>query len=653
MAFAVDDFPDAAGPSMAIAILVFSIAENNWDAGRQSCNVAPIPVPAQYVAVKFSWRAVLGICGIVAAIAVNAFYARSGFRPVMPWLLVAAVVSVALALRQPDNRLHFALPGRNDFFAAGILMLAMAPLYWWRLYTVPFQVNSDEVTIMLVAKQLISAPQTDVFGISSIFGFPSAVFLFVGRLAEKLGGIGLHNARVVHSSLGMGCVLLAYGLFRQFVTPLRAATVAVLLGANHALFAISRMAMRENTGLFLELLALWLVVFGIQRKSRTGIFLGGAVVGIAFYAYFPARIALVVILGLLFCIAVLTSRRDATKLLAGYSAVFLIGWAMVAAPVMIASRANSELAFGYARQQFLIYPEGRKLAQDWTGEKTPSGAWKANIRNGLTMFNSRLHDQGYIYPNYKHSFVDPLTGVLLWLGFVLATVRVYRSRRRLLDGDKAGATAIGDLTALVGFLGIYLSCALLITKAPNYTRLLVVLPFISYLAGAALWPICGWLADRFRGRQRGSAGFTHAATAVCAVAIIAFWNVSIFNDFVTLGRRDGNDVGSTARYVESRQNAPGYTWILAADKSSPYFSWGDDWQWRDWVGFFAGSTQKTIVYSPGALASMPIPGNFTVFITNTAWRATEAQFRLQHPLYDVSWLTPDSRLLAIDVRASP
>ena len=586
------------------------------------------------------WRAVLGIAGLVTGVGISIAYAYTGFKPAMPYVLIAAVAAIAFSLKQATKFLPFARPARNDVVAVVILFLATAPLYWWRLYSAPWQINSDEITIMLTARQLLAAPNVDLFGVNAIFGFPPAVFVFVGRLAEMIGGVDLFHSRFVHGTLGLSCVLLAYGFFRQLMEPFRAGTLAMILGVNHALFAISRMAMRENTGLFLELLTLWLLARGIRRRSMTEIFLAGASTGVAFYAYFPARIALVVILGLFVCILVLNASRDTAKFVARHAAVYLLGWGLFAAPVMIASRAAPLQAFSYARQQFLIYPEGRKLEMDWTGEKTPAGAWKKNIRNGLSMFNTGQHDQGYIYPNYKHGFVDPMTGVLLWIGFVVAAVRVIRNRRQLLSQDESSATALGDLTALVGFLTIYLSSAFFITKAPNYTRLLVILPFVAYLAGIAVWKIAEW------SRQN------RLAIAGVSVFAIALWNVAIFSDFVEVGRANGNDVGSTGRYVEARKSAPGHVWVLAADKANPYYSWGEAWQWKDWAGFFAGPNQTMRVVSVTELQSLAIPGSFTVFITNTAWQSAEPQFRTRHPLYEVNWLTPDSRLLAIDVRAT-
>lgn len=594
--------------------------------------------------VKYNGRTNLGIVGVALALCVSVTYGITGFKPLMPWLLLEAVVVVAFSLRSSPGARRWVAPARDDLLAVATLLLVMAPLYWWRLYSTPWQVNTDEVTIMLFARRMLAAPATDIFGVSSYFGFPSAVFAFVGQLADWLGGIGLLNSRIVHSTLGVGSALLAFAFFREFMSSFRAWTFAVILGANHALFAISRMAMRENSGLFLELLTLWLVARGIRRRSKPAILLGGATGGLAFYAYFPARIVVVIVVSMFICIAVLNAGRERLKLVGAYAGIFLLGWAMVAGPVMIASRADSSAAFGYARQQFLFYPEGRKLAQEWTGEKTPMDAWRKNIRDGLTTFNSRRHDQGFIYPNYNHGFVDPATGVLLWLGFLLAAVRLFRNRGNLLSTTEGGVVALGDLTALIGFLGIYLSCALLITKAPNYTRLLVVLPFVSYFAGTALWKLAEWLA---RGRS-----IVRSTIAGSAVAALAVWNVVIFNDFAAIGRREGDAVGSTARYVEARKHTPGYTWVLAADKANPYFTWGDDWQWKDWVGFFAGPTQTTRVVAVAGLSSLAVPGDYTIFISNAAWQSSEPAFRLQHPLYQVIWLTPTSRLLAVEVRSA-
>ena len=235
---------------------------------------------------------------------------------------------------------------------------------------------------------------------------------------------------MVHSCFGVGSALLAYGLFRQFLQPFRAGILALMLGANHALFAISRMAMRDNTGLFLELLALLLLVRGFMQRSRAMTFVGGAVTGLTFYTYFPSRITLILWMMVLGGLWVLRPGRRAFATVATYGGICLLGWAMVTAPMLIASARHKDQAFGYQRQQFLFYPEGRQLEQQWTGAATPEAAWKQNISQGLMTFNGTMHDQGYIYANYGHGFVDPATGALLWVGFIVAAVRLVRSGNR-------------------------------------------------------------------------------------------------------------------------------------------------------------------------------------------------------------------------------
>ncbi|MEJ7758643.1 MAG: hypothetical protein WKF55_03505 [Gemmatimonadaceae bacterium] len=180
---------------------------------------------------------------------------------------------------------------------------------------------------------------------------------------------------------------------------------------------------------------------------------------------------------------------------------------------------------------------------------------------------------------------------------------------------------------MVGFLALYLPFAFLITKAPNYTRLLVILPFVSYLAGTAVWRTLHWLTRRRGERHTRARGFAVAGAACGAVFFIALWNVRIFNDFATLGRKEGNDVGSTARYVEARKNVANHTWVLAADKNYPYYSWGQAWQWKDWVGFFAGPHQTMRVPTIDELGKLDLPGAFTVFISRSAWEFDGAAFR--------------------------
>lgn len=52
---------------------------------------------------------------------------------------------------------------------------------------------------------------------------------------------------------------------------------------------ISRLAMRENTSVLVELVALALLVWRLRRDHVLATFAGGVVAGLGFYVYFPAR----------------------------------------------------------------------------------------------------------------------------------------------------------------------------------------------------------------------------------------------------------------------------------------------------------------------------------------------------------------------------
>ena len=93
---------------------------------------------------------------------------------------------------------------------------------------------------------------------------------------------------------------------------------------------------------------------------------------------------------------------------------------------------------------------------------------------------------------------------------------------------------------LGGFLVLWLAFALLVNKAPNYTRLLITLPFVAYLVVEALrWATNRWRSVRFA---------PQLIVGVFVVAVVAL-NVSAAWDYVQLGRKEGEPIGSTGRFV--------------------------------------------------------------------------------------------------------
>jgi len=506
---------------------------------------------------------------------------------------------------------------------------------------------------MSVARELIHAPHVDLFGISGYFGCPNAAFLVFGEIAHLMGGINLNNVRLVHALLGIACVVATYGLFRCLSANRRvAASAAIIMAANHSLIAYSRMAMWSDSALLLEILSLYFLARGFKASSRRDFFLAGVACGFAFYVYFPGRIAIALCFLSLAVLVLLRARPRPLKRVFGNAAVLFAGWLLAAAPVLIATAKNRGADTQYQREQLLIYPEGRAAAERWTGTPTPRAAWIANARFGLGTFNAHVVDHSWLYPNGGHGFVDTLTGILVWIGVIAcgAMVLPLRKRRRRERNAVAPDDLDAAVLALTGFAILYVTLALLVTKAPNYQRLLMILPFSSYLAAAGLWYLARASTDlmsRFTSAERSR------LLGDCAVALVVFLivviNISIFRDYTVAGRRNGHEVGSTGRMVAARRNESGHTWILAADKQHLYYFWGEPWWWQGWIGFFAGENQTVEVVPPDQLDAQWLPHGATIFTSGATWAEFGGQFRSDHSVTSVKNVVPDGRLVAIEV----
>ena len=569
----------------------------------------------------------------------------------MPYLLAAGILAVTIALSNGSRADPTTVPSRRDAIAVAILLLILIPLYCLQVYSTPWQVNTDEIAFMSVARGVATEARPDLFGLSWYFGCPIAAFVFFGKLAQLLGGIDLYHVRLSQSFLGIACVLASYALFRRFMPVLLALLSALLLGVNHSLIAYSRMANWHGSSLFLETVALLFLAIGLQRQSKRAIFASGVTSGLAFYFYFPGRMIIALCLMILLAAWAVGLERRWKPLLTS-AALLVLGWGIVTAPIVIASAKAPPQSLQYQREQLLIYPEGRKAAQGWTNTASQRDAWIANASNGLRAFNAPIVDHGWLYANNNHGFTDPATGILLWIGFVAVISRIVRRMRhtRSVTPEAVADSDLGDVIAVVGFLMFYLSLAFLITKAPNYQRMLMLLPFVAYLAATGLW----WTIDTVASAVGTKVALfgqtpTKAMFAGLAIAGIFAANVLIFGDFVLEGRRDGHEVGSTGRFVESRKTESGHTWILAADKENLYYWWGEPYWWQGWLGFFAAPNQPVKVVSLPTLDTLAIPGRSTVFIARAVWEKHKDGFNAAHTVTGVANILPNGRLIAVEV----
>ena len=566
--------------------------------------------------------AALGVGSLLA-------YGLSGFSYWMlaAWVAALAVLSVYLWRRDraiPHIRLF-------DVLAAAGVAVAFAPVYLISLYRYPVQVSSDEVAIIGVAKHFAEAGNVDPFGVSYYLGRPTMLFMAWGRLGELLGGFDLYHMRLLHALFGLLTIAACYALLRQLLPLWWAVFGSAVVGACHSMFMISRLAMRENTSILVEVIALALLLWGLRHKNLLATFWGGVIAGLAFYVYFPSRATFPLWIAFLVVLALLFRREFPRRRLAALGAIGLAGFVLMAGPIVIAeAKAPKTDSTQPQRDSVMLFKLGRDKEQEWMFKSTFLEAYKINVKWGLTAFNNKIVDHGFIYDNPGHGFVDPLTGILLWLGVGVVAIGLVRRR------DDEGA-----LLALVSFVILWLAFAFVVNKAPDYTRLMITLPFVGYFVAQAV---------RFAAGRWRTIRYAPVAIATAALAAIVVWNLAIARDFIDLGKRNGEPIGSTGRYLAAHKHTPGEIFYIATSDASPYYSFGGTDTAIDRLMLFADSpTQVGAPIDPFQLKTFNAPPPLALFMTRAAWQTAAGELASAYPRGRIRNVTPDGGRVVLEV----
>jgi hypothetical protein len=551
---------------------------------------------------RFLPNAGLGI-GLALGLGALLRYDRSGYGRGMLvlWLAALAVLSLYFWSRsRPLPRI-----ARLDLVVPAGLVLLFSPLYLLALYRWPVQVSSDEIGVMSSAEAYASLPNVDLFGLSNYFGFPALLFVEWGKLGNLLGGVELAHMRFLQAAVGLLAIAASYALFRQLLPRGWAICASLLLGFSHSYLMISRLAMRENTAVLTEVVALVLLLWGLRHNHELATFAGGLAAGLGFYVYYPGRATFALWILFLIGLRLLYRRTFPAQRLVTFGLVGITGFVLMAGPILIAERNAPREVTRHQRGALLIHKEGRALQRDWVRAPTVWDGYKTNVKWGLGTFNNKIVDHAWIYQNPGHGFVDPLTGLLLWLGVGVVGIQLVRRR--------AGPEA---LLLLGSFIVLWLSFAFVVNKAPNYTRLLVTLPFVAYLVTEAL----RWLAGRWRPLPRAP-----ASIVVVLVGAVVVWNIAIAWDFIQEGRRTGDPIGSTGRYVQSHRDTPGQHFYIA----SGYFTFGSG---SERIRLFArDQTQVATDVDASQLSSFNATPPFAFFMSRGVWTAGGASLAERYP----------------------
>jgi hypothetical protein len=584
-------------------------------------------------------RAVLlGTGALVGALSL-VIYHLDGYSRGMLLVWLAGLIGLGLYCWKESP----ALPriSLGDWVAAAALVAIFVPLYVVHLYAWPVQVSSDEPTIMGVSDEYSSTDGVDPFGVSTYQIRPALLFLFWGHAGKLIGGIDLFHMRLLHALVGLAAIGLSYFLFRQLLPRPWALFAGCLFGLNHAYLMISRLAMRENTGVFIEVVALGLLLYGLRRGHLFATYLGGIAAGLGFYTYHPGRAAFPLWVLFLLLLGLLYRSQIPLRRLARFGAIAVAGFVIMAGPLLIAESKAPQISVEVDPiAQLLITSRGREFQRADSHADTVLEGYKKNVGWGLTTFNSKVVDHGNIYINEGHGFVDPLTGILLWVGVVGVGLWYIRRWR---------TTEPWPLLMLSSFLALWLAFAFAINQAPKYPRLLIILPFVAYLVTEAVRLLGRQLQRGLSRLGRRPGHLPTVGLAAAAVAVIAAWNLAIAWDFIDRGRREGEPIGSTGRYIAS---SPKQNVYLVGDERGTYryFTWGyPDW-WRLWVSRFDSEQAVPSVVSSSQLDSLRPQPPFTLLMGRTLFYTAAHDLAVRYPHGRVRNVVPTGTLVAFEVR---
>ena len=561
-------------------------------------------------------------------------YARFGDSAsvLAAWVLTLAVLFFGLRTAEQRGRRI----SRRDCGVALVLAAVFFAPYVFYVHDYPVQVNPDEIIALHVMRRLVSSPH-DWFNVDPpYFFFPNGSFMLIGKLSNWLGGVTLEHVRQVNAFFGVCCVAAGYAFFRQFFRWKLAAAGAVLVGASHVLLGLSRMAIRDNLPLLIELTAFSLLVAGWRAGKLSLILLGGFVAGLGVYNYYSARIVLLVWIGFIGVHLLVRWSPEHFLRTLKIGAVSAAGFFICAAPMLIVASRLPTVSLKYPREQVVLFPEGRDLLRDWENTPDTALALARNSGKGLTMFNNNVFDHANIYINRGYGFVDPLTGVLLWFGIARIFFRRRRSSREIL--------------VLSGLLLIWLPLSLVLTKNPAYSRFLITLPFVLALAldGAryAAWIVTRLVLDHPRRATRWRV-FAIVVVLICA------WNGWAYARHIRTGVARGDAPGNTIRYVEAHRDLHNHAYYVVMDNKYPYY-WFGKTDWKPWVQFFAAKDQTSELLDSTVFLQRPeelqlLNRPCSIFISGALYEKCSRKLHESFPDLKITKMNTDGAQLVLEL----
>jgi hypothetical protein len=155
---------------------------------------------------------------------------------------------------------------------------------------------------------------------------------------------------------------------------------------------------------------------------------------------------------------------------------------------------------------------------------------------------------------------------------------------------------------------------------------------------------------RFAAERWKSVRYAPQAIAATALVALIAWNVSIAQDFIDKGKREGEPIGSTGRYVASLKDRPGMKFYIATSEAWPYYVWGGISPSIDRMTLFAKHpTQVGPAVDPYQLQTFNVAPPVALFMRREAWQAAATQLADTFPRGRIRNVTPDGSRIVLEV----
>ena len=348
--------------------------------------------------------------------------ARYGWAPYLgSTVLLMAAVYILIPYKKNESQLE---PISPNVLLIGLLILALAAfMRFFRFDSVPFGTWNDEAYIGMIARNILSNP-----GYRPIYvtGYDHPLHFYgLVALAFKFFGDTTTSIRLVTVLFGMATVVIAFLVGRETFGNRFGLIFAFLFAISRWHVTFSRFGVYTITLPFFEMLTIWLLLRARRTYQIHDFLWAGLAFGYSLNFYIGIRLFVpVVLLYILFWLIATLRRSNAPEstitqswpiLLGGLVALSLAAWFAVA-PIAQYALTHSDVFWSRTSQVSIF---------TFRDESDLPTALYSNTLKHLLMFNY-IGDANGRHNLSGEPMLDPVTGVLFILGFVLVCTQIRR-----------------------------------------------------------------------------------------------------------------------------------------------------------------------------------------------------------------------------------